>query len=420
MNDQSTTDTIEFSTDQTKDILTPILRDGAKRMLATAIQAEADEWIGMRTSLVDERGRRLVVRNGHQPARTIQTGLGDIEVERPRVHDRRKGPDRETFQSQILPPYLRRTKAIEELLPWLYLMGVSTGGFTEALQSLLGPDAAGLSPTTIARLIESWQQEHQDWSSRSLKEKEYVYVWADGIHFNIRLGDDSTGKKQCILVLIGATKEGNKELIAVTDGYRESEHSWSEMINDAKRRGLVIDPKLAVADGGLGFWAAIRKVWPATREQRCWVHKTANVLENLPSAIQPKAKSRLHQIWQAATRKDATAAFDAFLEDYGPKHEKAANCLAKDREELLAFYDFPAEHWRHLRTTNPIESTFSTVRLRHRRTKGNGNRKACLAMVFKLVQYAERHWRRLNGHQLLEHVIQGVRFTDGTMDKVAA
>jgi transposase-like protein len=418
--DNRITDPMAFPSDGTKDMLTPVLHEGARRMLALAIETEVAEWIERRSSLVDDKGRRLVVRNGHQPTRRIQTGLGDIEVARPRVHDRRAAPERETFRSRVLPPYLRRTKAIEQMLPWLYLKGISTGGFAEALQSLLGPDAAGLSASTITRLMEAWQKEHDEWSKRSLVGCEYVYVWADGIYFNVRLGDESTGKTQCILVLVGATRDGRKELIAVVEGYRESEQSWTELINDVKRRGLAIDPKLAVADGALGFWAAVGKAWPTTRAQRCWVHKTANVLNKLPKGMQPKAKDRLHEIWMAATRKEAVAALEAFVQDFGARYESAVACLEKDRDELLAFYDFPAEHWRHLRTTNPIESTFSTVRLRHRRTKGNGSREACLAMVFKLAQSAERHWRRLNGHELLQHVIRGVRFIDGIIEKVAA
>jgi putative transposase len=420
MNPEVTTDSIEFPSDRARDMLTPILREGARTMLAAAIEAEVAEWINQRAGITDDQGRRQIVRNGHQPARTIQTGLGDLQVVRPRVHDRRTGSDREQFHSNILPPYLRRTKSIEAMLPWLYLKGVSTGGFAEALQSLLGQDAAGLSATTIARLMTAWQQEHETWSKRSLSDRQYVYVWADGIHFNIRLGDESTGKKQCILVLMGATADGRKELIAVTDGFRESEQSWSELINDVKRHGLIIDPKLAIADGALGFWAAIRKAWPTTREQRCWVHKTANILNKLPKSTQPKAKARIHDIWQAETKEAATAAFDSFVQDFDAKYPEAVSCLEKDRDELLTFYDFPAEHWRHLRTTNPIESTFATVRLRHRRTKGNGSRNACLAMVFKLAQSAERHWRRLNGHELLEHVIRNVRFKDGAIEKVAA
>ena len=418
MQQQPTTDLIEFPSEQSSDLLTPVLREGAKKMLAMAIELEARVWIEERATLRDEDGHRFVVRNGHQPTRTIQTGVGDVEVRKPRVHDRRAGDERETFASKILPPYLRRTKAIEELIPWLYLKGISTGGFSEALQSLLGPDGAGLSATTVTRLIRTWENDHATWSQRSLADKHYAYVWADGIYFNIRLEDDSN-KKQCILVLMGATADGTKELIAVLDGYRESEQSWLELLNDVKRRGLALPPEVAVADGALGFWAAQRKAWPTTREQRCWVHKTANVLNKLPKSIQSKAKSRLHDIWQAETREGAQAAFDSFVEDFQAKYPAAVECLVKDREALLTFYDFPAEHWKHLRTTNPIESTFATVRLRHRRTKGNGSRAACLAMVFKLAQSAEKHWRRLNGHQLIPDVIRGVLFIDG-IKKVAA
>ena len=416
---KSTTDVITFPSDEARDILTPILREGAQKMLATAIELEAQAWLQERASLLDENGRRLVVRNGHQPTRSIQTGVGDIELVRPRIHDRRKGDEHEVFHSKILPPYLRRAKAIEELIPWLYLKGISTGGFAEALQSLLGPNAAGLSATTVTRLIRTWQDEHAEWSARSLADKQYVYVWADGIYFNIRLEDEANAK-QCILVLMGSTAEGKKELIAVLDGFRESEQSWTELLQDVKRRGLTVDPKLATADGALGFWAAARKVWPATREQRCWVHKTANVLAKLPKSMQAKVKARLHDIWQAETRESAEHAFDSFVEDFGVKYPKAVGCLTKDRDVLLTFYDFPAEHWKHLRTTNPIESTFATVRLRHRRTKGNGSRAACLAMVFRLVQSAEKRWRRLNGHQLIPDVIRGVRFIDGIKLEVAA
>lgn len=418
MSQQPTTEVIAFPSDEARDLLTPILREGARKMLAMAIELEAREWIEARAELRGEDGHRLVVRNGYQPMRTIQTGVGDVEVRKPRVHDRRAGDERESFTSRILPPYLRRTKAIEELIPWLYLKGISTGDFPEALQSLLGPDGAGLSATTVTRLISTWREEYAAWSRRSLADKEYVYVWADGIYFNIRL-EDEANKKQCMLVLMGATADGKKELIAVLDGYRESEQSWLELLRDVKRRGLARPPKLAVADGALGFWAAQRKIWPTTREQRCWVHKTANVLNKLPKSIQPKAKSRLHDIWQAETCEAAERAFDAFVEDFEAKYPAAVACLVKDRASLLTFYDFPAEHWKHLRTTNPIESTFATVRLRHRRTKGNGSRAACLAMVFKLAQSAEKRWRKLNGHQLIPDVISGVRFVDG-IKKVAA
>lgn len=415
---ERTSNVIEFPSEEASDRLTPILVAGAQRMLATAIEGEIEAWIEARKHLVDDEGHRLVVRNGHQPKRTVQTGIGGLQVERPRAHDRREGEEREIFVSSILPPYLRRSKSIEDLIPWMYLKGISTGGFSEALQSLLGANAPGLSATTVTRLIKVWQDEHAEWSKRSLTDKHYVYVWADGIHFNIRLADESN-KKQCILVLMGATADGKKELIAVLDGFRESEQSWTEILNDCKRRGLSEPPAVAVGDGALGFWAALRKVWPTTREQRCWVHKTANVLNKLPKSVQDKAKSRLHDIWQAGTRDDATAAFDSFIEDFGAKHPGAVECLRKDRDVLLTFYDFPAEHWIHLRTTNPIESTFATVRLRHRRTKGSGSRAAGLAMVFKLAQSAEKRWRRLNGHKLIPDVISGVQFIDGEK-KVAA
>lgn len=400
-----------------RDILTHVLRQGAQKMLAQAVESEVAEWIDQHGHVRDEQGRRQVVRNGYLPERKIVTGLGEIEVRQPRVADRRPEGEREAFSSKILPPYLRKTKSIEELIPWLYLKGISTGGFHEALQAILGPDCPGLAATTITRLKQVWEGEFQEWSQRSLAGKEYVYVWADGIYCNIRLGE---GDRQCLLVLIGAAKDGKKELLAVMDGYRESEQSWRELLNDLMRRGLTMAPKLAVGDGALGFWAALAKVWPTTTEQRCWVHKTANILDKLPKNKQAAAKAKLHQIWMAETRKEAQAAFDAFLEDYQAKYPKAAECLQKDRKELLAFYDFPAEHWAHLRTTNPIESTFATVRLRHKRTKGNGSRTACLTMVFKLVQSAAKRWRLLNGSELLPDVISGVPFQDGLRINQAA
>lgn len=399
-----------------RDVLTGILRDGARQLLAKAIELEVSEWLEARPQR-DAEGRRQVVRNGYMPERTIVTGLGEIAVKQPRVRDRRPPDEREPFHSKILPPYLRKTKSVEELIPWLYLKGISTGGFDEALQALLGPNCPGLSATTITRLKALWEQEHDEWSKRSLQDKEYVYVWADGVHTKIRLEED----RQCILVLMGATKDGKKELIAMTDGHRESAQSWKELLLDVKRRGLTVPPKLAVGDGALGFWDAIAEVYPATKAQRCWVHKTANVLDKLPKNKQPAAKEMIHQIWMADTRDNATKAFDAFLENYQAKYPKAAECLAKDRDELLAFYDFPAEHWKHLRTTNPIESTFATIRLRHRRTKGNGSRRACLAMMFKLAQSAERRWRTLDGAKLLPDVIQGISFKDGIrLDQAAA
>jgi len=398
------------------DVLSDILRRGAQRLLGEAIEAEVAEWIERHAELRDADGRRQVVRNGHLPKRTITTGVGPIELRQPRVHDRRSSDEAEPFSSRILPPYLRKTKSIEELIPWLYLKGVSTGDFQEALSALVGPDCPGLSAATITRLKGVWEQEYEAWSKRDLGGKQYVYVWADGVYFNIRLEDD----RACILVLMGATADGKKELIAVADGYRESEQSWTSLLLDAKQRGLVIAPKLATGDGALGFWKAIAKVFPTTREQRCWVHKTANVLDKLPKRLQSQAKEKLHDVWMAATRADAERAFDLFLSIYEAKYPKATECLRKDRDVLLTFYDFPAEHWIHLRTTNPIESTFATVRLRHRRTKGNGSRKACLIMVYKLMESAAKKWRLLNGAQRLPEVIAGIVFQDGVKPQDAA
>jgi len=405
-----------------RDVLAEILRGGAQRLLAQAIEAEVEDWTEQHAQLKDAHGHRQVVRNGHHPTRKLVTGIGPVEVAQPRVLDRRivgqdsdgrdvdaAGRPVERFSSKILPPYLRKTKALEELIPWLYLKGVSTGGFSEALQSLVGSQAAGLSATTVTRLMTAWREEHKTWSRRALQDKQYVYLWADGIHFNIRLEED----RQCILVLMGATAEGKKELIAVADGHRESEQSWYTLLLDCKQRGLTVDPKLATADGALGFWAALPKVYPTTRTQRCWVHKTVNVLDKLAKKVQSGAKAKLREIWMAPTRTAAERAFDHFIAMYEPKYPAAVECLKKDRTELLTFYDFPAEHWVHVRTSNPIESTFATVRLRHRRTKGSGSRAACLAMVFKLSKSAERHWRTLNGAKLLPDVIAGIVFKNG-------
>jgi putative transposase len=338
------------------------------------------------------------------------TGIGSVAVRCPRVRDRvGQGGERIRFSSAILPPYARRSKSLEVLIPILYLKGVSTGDFEEALTALLGKDAGGLSATTVGRLKEAWSQEHARWSKRDLSAKRYVYFWADGIHVQARLEDTA----QCLLVIIGATPEGKKELVGLIDGVRESAQSWKELLLDLKRRGLAIGPELAVADGALGFWQAIEEVWPKTRGQRCWVHKTANVLNKLPNSQQSKAKRALQEIWMAETKKDALAAFDSFVETWGVKYDKAVECLIKDRDALLAFYDFPAEHWKHLRTTNVIESSFATVRHRTVRSKGCLSNKTALAMIFKLAEAAERNWRRLNGHNQLPKLILGVRFTDG-------
>jgi len=393
------------------DPLLAVLREGARRMLMQVVEAEVEAFIAAHADLTDGRGRRRVVRDGHAPERHIQTGIGPLAVSRPRVRDRGgggSGPVR--FGSAVLPPYLRRARNVEELLPWLYLKGVSTGQFAEALAALLGPDAPGLSATTVRRLTEAWQGEHARWQRRDLSARRYVYLWADGVHFTPRLDHE----RQCLLVLIGADAQGRKELLAVEDGFRESAQSWRELLLRLRdENGLVVDPELATGDGALGFWQALHEVWPKTRQQRCWVHKAANVLNKLPRSLQGKAKQGLHAIYEAENRKEAEAALDRFVAKYGPKYDKAVACLAKDREALLAFYAVPAEHWKHVRTTNPIESTFATVRLRTERTKGCLSRETALAMVFKLAKGAERHWRRLDGTERLAQVVDGVRFRDG-------
>jgi putative transposase len=413
---ESTTDIRIVPLPTGQDVLTEVLRDGARRMLAQAIEAEVAVWIDERSHLKDDAGRRQVVRNGYLPERTIQTGIGPVEVQQPRVRDRRPAETREAFTSAILPPYLRKAKSLEGLIPWLYLKGVSTGDFSEALQAILGPEAPGLSAATVTRLKAAWGAEQEAWSKRSLVGKHYVYVWADGVHFNIRL----EGGRQCILVLMGATADGKKELIAIADGYRESEQSWKELLVDCKARGLEVEPSLAIGDGALGFWKAMRQVWGATKEQRCWVHKTANVLDKLPKGSQPKAKGMLHEIYQAETKAAAGKAFDLFVKTYEAKYPKATECLSKDRDILLTYYGYPAENWVHIRTTNAIGSVFATVRLRHDKTKGNGSRAACLAMVFKLMESASRSWRSLNGSPLLIEVVKGTVFTDGIKEKPAA
>ena len=394
----------------TDDPLLAVLREGARRMLMQAIEAEVETFLTAHGSLVDEQGRRRLVRNGHAPER--QTGIGPLEVRRPKVRDRggAAGGKLVRFTSAVLPAYLRRTRNIEELLPWLYLKGVSTGQFEEALAALLGTDAPGLSATTVRRLTEVWQEEHERWQGRDLSSRRYVYLWADGIYFTPRLEHE----RQCMLVLIGADAQGRKELLAIEDGYRESAQSWRELLLRLRdENGLKLDPELATGDGALGFWQALHEVWPKTRQQRCWVHKVANVLNKLPPSLQGKAKQDLHRIYEAANRREAEDAFDRFLAKYGSKYDKAVSCLAKDREALLTFYDFPAEHWKHIRTSNPIESTFATVRLRTSKTKGCLSRQTALAMVFKLAKSAERHWRRLDGSERLAQVIEGVRFRDG-------
>ena len=389
-----------------KEVLEEILREGARQMLQQAIEGEVADYLAKHRAAVDKHGRRLVVGNGRMPQRELTTGIGPLPVKQPRVRDGRDGGK---FTSAILPPYMRRLPSVDALIPALYLKGVSTGDFSEALSAILGRDAPGLSATNVVRLKAQWKDEYEAWQQRDLSDKHYVYLWADGVYFKVRLSDE----RPCILVLIGALPDGTKELVAVWDGERESRLSWKEVLHDLKRRGLPAPPKLAIGDGALGFWGALREVFPATREQRCWVHKTANVLDKMPRKIQSSAKRLIHEMYLAETKRDALEAFERFGELYGVKHHKAWNCLKKDQDQLFTFYDFPAEHWMHLRTTNPIESTFATVRLRTRRTKGCGSRTATLMMVFKLADQAEKHWRRLNGSSRIAQVIEGVKFVDG-------
>jgi transposase-like protein len=394
----------DFSSD-----LDEIAREGARRMLAQALEAEVADYIA-RHQEQDDNGYAMVVRNGKARARKVTLGSGTIEVRAPRVDDRRECEDgsRARFTSQILPPYMRRSPKVAEVLPILYLRGLSTGDFQEGLAALLGDDASGLSPTAITRLIAAWQADYEAFQKRDLSDRDYVYVWADGVHFRIRLEED----RLCALVMIGVRPDGTKELIAIEDGYRESTESWAMVLRDLKRRGMRA-PVLAVGDGALGFWKALRDVWPETREQRCWVHRIANVLDKLPKRLHAKAKKALHEIMRADTRKAAQRAIERFEADYGAKYPKAVAALRRDEAELLTFFDFPAEHWLHLRTGNVIESPFATVRLRQRVTKGAGSRQKGLLMAFELLAMAERRWRRINAPQLVPLVRAGVRFPDG-------
>ena len=388
------------------DPLTDLLRDGARTLIGAAVEAELESMLQQYQDLKLPDGKRAVVRNGYLPERTIQTGVGDVSVQVPKVRDRSDSGIK--FNSNLLPPYLKRSKSMEELIPWLYLRGISTGDFQEALGALVGPDARGLSANTISRLKADWIDEHNEWRNRDLSQKRYVYLWADGIYSKVRMDD-----KLCLLVIIGVNEHGHKELLAVEDGYRESSESWLEVLTKLRQRGLTTSPKLAIGDGAMGFWNAISKAYPDCKHQRCWVHKTANVLSKVPKSLQPKIKEALHDIWMAPTKDEAEKAFDNTVACYEAKYPKAMNCLTKDREEMLAFYDFPAEHWVHIRTTNPIESTFATVRLRTKRSKSCGVRNTTLAMVFKLMQTAQKNWRRFKGFGKLALVINNVQFVDG-------
>lgn len=392
--------------------LDELAREGARRMIATALEAEVADYVERFAGERDEDGKRLVVRNGRARERKVTVGSGTVPVRAPRVNDKRvceESGERQRFSSRILPAYARRSPKVTEVLPILYLRGLSTGDFRPALEDLLGQDASGLSPSTISRLCKEWEAHHERFRKRHLGFCRYAYLFVDGVHVSVRLGEDP---KLCLLVAIGVREDGAKELLAVEDGYRESTDSWAEALRDMKRRGLGC-PKLVIGDGALGAWAALRDVFPDAGEQRCWVHKTANVLDCLPKRLQPSAKSKLHEIVEASTRADARKALEVFREEFGAKYPKALAKLDKDWEQLTAFYDFPAEHWKHLRTTNPIESSFATVKLRTRVTKGAGSKTAALAMAYKLLITAQERWRRFNGHELIAEVLDGTTFKDG-------
>jgi transposase-like protein len=388
------------------DPLHELLRQGARDLIAQAVEAELATFLAQYADQQLDDGRQAVVRNGYLPERTVQTGVGDVSVQVPKVRDRSGAGVR--FNSNLLPPYLKRARSIEELIPWLYLKGISTGDYQEALAALLGDQAKGLSANTVSRLKKQWEDEHADWRQRDLADRRYAYWWTDGVYSNVRMDD-----RLCLLVIIGVTEQGRKELVAVEDGFRESAASWETLLTGLRERGLTTAPRLAIGDGAMGFWTALSKVYPETDHQRCWVHKTANVLNKLPKSVQPKVKADLHDIWMAETRDEAHKAFDRTLRRFEAKYPKAMACLAKDREELLAFYDYPAEHWVHIRTTNPIESSFATVRLRSKRSRNCGSRATTLAMVFKLLQSAQKRWRRIKHFQKLELVISNVKFQDG-------
>ena len=392
--------------------LDELAREGARRMIAAALEAEVDEYVASFTDEVDEDGRRLVVRNGHARERGLTVGSGTVRLRAPRVNDKRvdEGGERQRFSSRILPAYARRSPKVTDVLPVLYLRGLSTGDFGPALRDLLGEDASGLSSSSIQRLTVQWQSDHDTFKTRSLRFHRYCYLFVDGVHVTVRLGEDD---RLCLLVVIGVREDGEKELLAVEDGYRESTDSWAAVLRDLRDRGLNC-PKLVTGDGALGVWAALRDVFPDAAEQRCWVHKTANSLDALPKRLQPRAKTLLHEIVEAPTRADAKKALEAFRGEFDAKYPKAVAKLDKDWKQLTAFYDFPAEHWRHLRTTNPIESAFATVKLRTRVTKGAGSKKAALAMAYKLLDAASERWRRFNGHELITDLLDGATYKDGT------
>ena len=394
-----------------KQPLDEIVRMGAQELLTTALEVEVNLFVERYQYIIDDQMRRQVVRHGYQKARKIVTGAGQVEVKVPRVDDRILGvQDEARFMSRLVPPYLRKTKNMEELLPVLYLKGISTGDFQEALEKILGKDVVGLSAQTIVRLKQVWQEEYVQWNKRDLSKAEYAYWWVDGIHCNVRLGDD---KRVCLLVIIGATKDGRKEIVTVAEGYREDKESWASVLRDLNRRGLKCGPRLAVGDGALGFWAALSDVLPDVQTQLCWVHKMANVLSKLPDSLHIKAKKMLNEIFMAPTRMDANVSFDVFIEEFDAKYPRAVDSLRNHRQELMTFYNYPAEHWCHVRSTNIIESPFATVRLRTNKTKGCGSVMATLTMVFKLLQSAEKRWISLRSKEKVEDVFNGVHFEDG-------
>ena len=399
---------IEFTRpEQVSDALSELLRAGARDLIEQAVEAELRDYLSGMADRRDAKGRRAVVRNGHLPEREVLTGIGPVSVRVPKVRDRRG--EGAVFHSKLVPPYVRRARSLDAALPWLYLHGLSTGDMSQALAALVGPQAAGLSSSVVSRLKAKWKAEYETWRTSRLDKDRWVYVWADGIYSGLRGEAD----RLCVLVLIGVNERGQKRFLAIEDGVRESKLSWRELLNQLKERGLSIAPSLAVGDGALGFWSALAEVFPATMAQRCWVHKTINVLNYLPKSVQPKAKSALHEIWMAETKAKAQTALDRFVTSFSAKYPKAVECLIKDREALLAFYDFPAEHWVHIRTTNVIESAFATIRHRSERAKGCVSRDSMLSMIFKLGMSAQLSWRRLKGFEFLARVIAGVKFRDG-------
>lgn len=401
---------VSFSDPALRDELSELVRHGAQRIIRQAVEVELKAFLDEHEAERDAQGRRAVVRNGYQPEREVLTGIGAVKVRTPKTRDR-AGEGR-YFRSELLPPYLKKTRRLEAVIPWLYLKGVSTNDFDEALKALFGESVKGLSPATIVRLKQSWETEYADWRQKNWRGQKFVYFWADGIYLNVR-----SDERRCLLVVIGCDAQGRKHFLSIEEGYRESTESWKALLLGLKDRGIQIAPKLATGDGAMGFWAALAEVFPTTREQRCWVHKTMNVLDKLPKGLHAEAKPALHEIWLAQNRAAAEKAFDRFIAIYEAKYPKAVQCLAKDRQELLAFYDFPAAHWLHLRTTNPIESSFATIRLRSAKTKNCVSARTGLALVHQLAMSAQKRWRKLHGFQQLADVVAGVKFIDGVDER---